>query len=97
MSVYLLAYDLVKEKKNTSHDYQVLWDELERLKAHRTEYSAWLVNLNNTPQEVVEHFRQFIDENDRLWTTKLCRGEYYYSNAIGGTNKWLATNPAETR
>ncbi|TMJ94279.1 MAG: CRISPR-associated protein Cas2, partial [Alphaproteobacteria bacterium] len=96
-SVYLVSYDLVKEKKNAQHDYQVLWDELERLGAHRAQYSAWLVNLNMTPQEVVQHFRQFVDDNDRIWASKLFRGQYWYVNAIGGTNAWLDANPPESR
>jgi hypothetical protein len=97
VSVYLLAYDLVKEKKNPQHDYQILWDELERLGAHRTEYSVWLVNLNNTPQQVVAHFQQFVDDNDRLWATRVFKHNNHYVNAIGGTNAWLAANPPETR
>jgi hypothetical protein len=97
MSVYLLAYDLVDEKKNPSHDYQILWDELKRLGAHRTQYSLWLINLSNTPKEVVDHFRNFVDENDRLWATKIFRGEYHFVNARAGTNTWLEANPPESR
>jgi hypothetical protein len=66
MSVYLLAYDLVKEKKNAEHDYQILWDELKRLEAHRTQLSVWLISVDNTPQELLEHFKGFVDYNDRL-------------------------------
>ena len=58
MAVYLLSYDLVAEKKNAHHDYQVLWDELERLGAHRTQLSMWLVNVDLTPVQVIRHFRQ---------------------------------------
>jgi CRISPR/Cas system-associated endoribonuclease Cas2 len=97
MSVYLLAYDLVQEKKNPQHDYQVLWDELKRLGAHRTQYSLWLLNVNNTPRELVNHFKQFVDGNDPLWITRLVTGEYSFNNARSGTNDWLATNPPETR
>ena len=53
MAVYLVAYDLIKRK-----DYPKLLEELERLKAHKTQYSLWLINLNNTAKEVVEHFQQ---------------------------------------
>jgi hypothetical protein len=35
MAIYLVAYDLINEKKGT-HDYKPLWKELERLDAFRT-------------------------------------------------------------
>jgi hypothetical protein len=97
MSVYLLAYDLVKEKKNAKIDYQKLWDELKHLEAHRTQLSVWLINLNNTPKETLEHFKQFVDYNDRLWVTKVFRDEYTYNNAMAGTTNWLKANPPENR
>ncbi|EAQ37062.1 hypothetical protein NB311A_07928 [Nitrobacter sp. Nb-311A] len=97
MSVYLIAYDLVEEKKNAQIDYQRLWDELRRLGAHRTQLSTWLINVTNTPQELVEHFRDFVDHNDRIWVTKVFRGERWFVNAMAGTNKWLEANPPEPR
>lgn len=91
MPVYVLAYDLINERSGT-HDYQPLWDELKRLGAHRTQLSLWLINLNNTPQQVVEHFQQFVDKDDRLFVNRMRPKEYYYVNAIPGTNNWLAKN-----
>ena len=91
MTVYLLTYDLVNE--TGGYDYQTLWDELNRLEAQKTQYSVWLVNLNNTPREVHNHFKQFVDSDDRLWVTRLRPNEYTYSNAIKGTNDWLSKNP----
>ncbi len=87
MALFVLNYDLVNESKGT-HDYQPLWDELKRLKAQRTQYSTWLIDLNNSPREVVEHFKQFVDKDDRLMVVKLTK-EHWYTNAIGGTNAWL--------
>jgi CRISPR-associated endonuclease Cas2 len=97
MSVYLVSYDLVKEKKNPKHDYQILWDELNRLGAFRTQYSLWLVNSNMSAIGLRQHFEKFVDENDRISTTKLFKDQFDYRNAIGGTNKWLAANPPESR
>jgi len=91
MTVYALAYDLVNERKGT-FDYQPLWDELKRLGGHRTQLSLWLVNLNNTPKEVVDHFTQFVDKDDRLFASRMRPNEYHYVNAIGGTNDWLSKN-----
>lgn len=95
MSVYLISYDLVDEKKNPQHDYQVLWDELKRLKAFRTNLSVWLISVDNTPNEILEHFKNFVDANDRIWITKLRKGQFTYTNAIAGTKKWLEGNPPE--
>lgn len=97
MSIYLVSYDLVDEKKNANHDYKILWDELKRLKAHRTNYSLWLVNMNKTPRDVLVHFRKFVDANDRVWIAKLFNNEYTFANAMAGTNKWLENNPPEAR
>jgi CRISPR-associated endonuclease Cas2 len=97
MSAYLVSYDLVQEKKNPQHDYQKLWDELKRLRAHRTQYSLWLINSNMSPAQLRQHFEQFVDANDRIWTVKVFREQYDYRNAIGGTNDWIKANPPESR
>ena len=44
-----------------------------------------MVNLDNTAQEVVDHFRQFVHAKDRLWATRMRRGEYHNVNAMEGT------------
>ncbi len=87
MTTFALTYDLIKRK-----DYETLWGELERLSAHRTQDSMWLINLNNTAQEVAEHFRQYIDADDRIWVLELTKNNYYF-NAKGGTNDWINNNP----
>ncbi|WP_281545232.1 hypothetical protein [Grimontia sp. SpTr1] len=92
MAIYILAYDLVNEQGNSS-DYQELWDELERLDAHRVQDSLWLVNLDNTPKEVVEHFKRFTDTDDRIWVSSVRRNENWYLRAKAGTNSWLENNP----
>lgn len=91
MTVYLLAYDLINE--HSGFDYKPLWAELNRLNAHRTQYSLWLVNLNNTPKEVAEHFRKFMDGDDRIWATRVRSNEYWFINAMNGTVEWLRKNP----
>jgi CRISPR-associated endonuclease Cas2 len=87
MAIYVLSYDLVKEAKGT-HDYQPLWDELKRLGAHRTQLSTWLLDLDNSPKEIIEHFKTFVDKDDRLMVMALTK-DHWYANAIGGTNAWL--------
>ncbi|NSZ73234.1 CRISPR-associated protein Cas2 [Agrobacterium tumefaciens] len=88
MTTYLISYDLIKRK-----DYPKLWEELERLGAHRTLESLWLLSVNNTAKEVSEHFEKFIDNDDKLWVSELTKNRYY-KNAKGGTNDWLKDNPS---
>jgi CRISPR associated protein Cas2 len=87
VTTYTVSYDLIKSK-----DYQALWDELERLKGHRTEESYWLVAVNNTAKELHDHLKSFVDNDDRVWVSELTKN-HYYSNAKGGTNDWLKKNP----
>lgn len=87
MTTFVLTYDLIKRK-----DYQTLWDELKRLGAHRALNSFWLLNLNNTAKETHDHFKQYVDSDDRLWVSELTKTNYY-SNAMSGTNNWLKNNP----
>lgn len=86
MTTYTVSYDLIKRK-----DYQALWDELKRLGAHRTQASYWLVNVNNTSKQLHDHLKNFVDGDDRIWVSELTVN-YFYSNALAGTNNWLAHN-----
>jgi len=87
MATYTFSYDLIKRK-----DYQTLWNELGRLGAHRTEASYWLVNVNNTAKQLHDHLKQFVDNDDRLWVSEFTTN-YWYSNALAGTNDWIKNNP----
>lgn len=61
MAYFVVSYDLINNK-----DYQRLIDELERLSAAKMLLSQWLVELNNTAQEVKDHLVDFVDGDDRL-------------------------------
>ncbi|MEG6507742.1 CRISPR-associated protein Cas2 [Methyloligella sp. 2.7D] len=90
MTSYLLSYDLMNE--TGSADYEPLFEELKRWDAQRTQYSVWLLADNSTAKEVHDHFKRHLDSDDRLWVTEIVKNKYY-SNAISGTNAWLAENP----
>ena len=91
MAIFVFGYDLVNEQ-GSSADYQELWDELERLGAHRIQESLWVVNLDNTAKEVVDHFKNFVDDNDRLWASVVTPRQYHYVGAKAGTNNWFSSN-----
>lgn len=90
MTSFAVCYDLINE--TSGYDYQPLWNEFARLKAQKTQYSMYLVNLNNTAKDVVEHFKRFVDSNDRIWALEVTKN-HHYVNAISGTNAWLEKNP----
>lgn len=90
MSIYLFSYDL--RGLQAGVDYDPLYNELKRIEAHRVNDSVWLLNVENSPKEVIEHFKFFTHENDRLWVSQVRRREYWYVNARGGTTSWLKAN-----
>lgn len=87
MTSYLLTYDL-----NNSKDYQKLYDELERLGAHRTLDSVWLISVDNTARELREHVGQYIDSDDSLWVLEITKN-HSFNNVRKGTNDWMKANP----
>ncbi|RYY82794.1 MAG: CRISPR-associated protein Cas2 [Chitinophagaceae bacterium] len=92
MTIFLITYDLRNEK--SSHDYQPLWDELAKFHCHRTQYSVWLGDFNNTAKEVHDHFRQLLDADDRLMVSELTKN-HRCTKAMAGTTDWLANNPPQ--
>lgn len=60
---YSISYDLQAPGK----DYQKLWDELRRFNARRVLESQWVLRHSNTSVGALrDHFKKYIDKNDRL-------------------------------
>ena len=60
---YVVSYDLLKP----GQDYSPLWAELRRLGGKRVLKSQWVMRRTNTSATGLrDHFRKFIDNNDRL-------------------------------
>ena len=75
--LYSISYDL----RAPGRDYKTLTDELARLGAKRILQSHWVARRNNTTAEGLrDHFKRFIDSNDRLMVIE-----------IGGTG-WASWN-----
>ncbi|MBL9117447.1 MAG: hypothetical protein JNJ83_20740 [Verrucomicrobiaceae bacterium] len=62
MPKYIVSYDLIKNK-----DYPKLWVELERLSAKRVLLSMWCMDVTGTAAEVRDHFKTFVDSDDRIF------------------------------
>lgn len=83
MALFAVTYDLIKRK-----DYPKLWEEFERLGAHKPVRSLYLLNANNTATEVRDHFEQFIDDDDRLFVIEFGKKPKHHK-ALKGTNDWI--------
>ena len=88
MSVFVVSYELKNEVGSAA--YRPLWDALERLTSHKVQRSLWLVSWNGTPFALQNHLKPYIDEDDRIWISRVHRNEAAYSGAIAGTKKFLA-------
>ena len=65
---YTISYDL----KAPGKDYQTLWNALAAIGAKRVLESEWVANRTGTDTvKLRDHFRQFMDSNDRILVTEL--------------------------
>lgn len=86
MPLFAISYDLIKRK-----DYPRLWEEFERLGAHKPVLSLYLVNLDEAAIEVRDHFKQFIDDDDKLIVIEFSK-KPTFTRARQGTNAWIDEN-----
>ena len=56
VTTFVVTYDLINQKS-----HQTLWDEFERLSAHRAFEFVWLLNLDNSAKEIYDHLKTFFD------------------------------------
>lgn len=90
MPPFIVTYDLVKEE--SSEDYKPLIADLRERGAQRYQASCWLVNLANTAEQVYNHYRTMLDENDKLMVSELTENHKQARN-FKGTNAWIEDNP----
>ena len=87
MPIYAMTYDL-----NNQKNYPKITAELERLKCHRAALSFWLGNFNNTTDEILNHFKGFIDTDDTLIVAKTSIADIKTYKARAGTSDWIKAN-----
>jgi hypothetical protein len=86
LAVYLVSYELKNEI--SSADYQPLWDALNRLTSQKVQRSVWLVASEDPVRRIHSYLKQYMDEDDRLWVSKV-GSEYSYMGAMPGTTDFL--------
>lgn len=79
MARYIVSYDLVTPGK----DYATLWAELKSMNAERVLQSQWVFErINTNAVGLRNHFKQFIDSNDRLLITCLDSDDWASFNTM---------------
>jgi hypothetical protein len=78
MTVYLLTWELNKEKPNYAQARQDLITHLKRYQHIKDAGldSAWFISTDWSADQVSEDVRKKIDSNDRLIVTKLVTGQH---------------------
>lgn len=84
MALYAISYQLNDEK-----DYQKLWDEFDRLDAHKVMKSFYFLDVSNdSTSEVRNHFLEFIDDDDTICVVKM-KVRPRHRMGYEGTNDWI--------
>lgn len=79
MNKYLVTYDLVGTDE-TSGDYKRLIGRIKRFPSYRKlQKSVWLVKSNKKSGEIRDILWSYMDENDRLYVTKIASGAAWHN------------------
>ena len=78
MSVFLVTWDLNKQRSNYSQARQLLIDHLERYDHIKDQGldSVWFLSWNGTADAMSADIQTRLDNNDRLMVTKLVNGQH---------------------
>lgn len=84
-----MAYFAVEYQLNNQKDYQPLWDEMKRLNAHKPMRSVYLLDVDlDTAEQMKDHLRQFVDEDDMIFAVEITRQPAAYK-CYKGTKAWI--------
>lgn len=67
MSKYCISYDLNENHK----DYDGLISAIKDYNYIKALYSTWFVKSNNTAQDIYNHLKPYIDNDDHLFVIKV--------------------------
>lgn len=85
MGYFVVNYQLNKD----GQEYQKLWDEFERLGAHKAQRTVYLVDCNaNDSAGLLKHLREFIDANDMMLVCELTKKPASF-RSYEGTSDWI--------
>ncbi len=85
MAYFIVNYQLNKD----GQDYQSLWDEFERLGAHKAQRTVYLVDCNAAnAAALLAHLRDLIDGNDMMLVCELTEKPASF-RSFEGTKDWI--------
>lgn len=88
-----ISYDLIGTDEE-SEDYKRLIDKIKSLgAAKRVEYSLWVVDTDDSPEEVRDALRDYVDADDKLIVMRRVSGSAW-KGLPSDVSKWLKEHPA---
>lgn len=85
MAKYLVTYDLVGTDE-TSEDYEKLIKRIKRFPSYRKiQKSVWLIKTGKKAKEVRDILLRLMDDNDRLYVTRISGGSAWHKVICGTT------------
>jgi hypothetical protein len=78
MAVYLVTWDLNREKPNYAQARATLLAQMERFQYMKDAGldSVWFISTNSSAQQASDFIRQALDNNDRLIVTQIQKGTH---------------------
>tara|TARA_B100000959_G_C14571422_1_gene455994 strand:+ start:89 stop:367 length:279 start_codon:yes stop_codon:yes gene_type:complete len=87
----IVAYFAVSYQLNNKKEYQLLWDEMERLGAHKVMRSLYFLDVNiETASGMRDHLCTFIDSDDAVAVVEV-NSQPAHKMGYNGTNDWIKT------
>ncbi len=83
MAYFTISYDLVADK-----DYESLINRLEALDAVKTQLSYWLLELDNTAEQVKSDLASYMDDDDKLMVIEFSK-KPAWTKGFKGTSAWI--------
>lgn len=80
----LITYDLCAP----GQDYKYLIKAIEQYENVKITESCYVINTSQTPKEIRETLKRFLDSGDRIFVTNLKLGSAW-SNMIGDSQKFI--------
>lgn len=86
MAIHIVAYDLNKP----GQDYEALLEKLATYDRFHAQGSVWLLNSNNTAEQIRDDLLKHLDSNDKLIVSKM--GEAAWFGYSAEVSKWINNN-----
>lgn len=83
-----MAYFAVSYQLNLTKDYPTLWEEMDRLGAHKVMRSFYFLDLAVSASDLKNHLKAYIDNDDAIAVIPFDERPYHHMG-YKGTNDWI--------